>query len=54
MYVRESEDLIEDAKIEVICDTIYDMETAQSDWNAISTVRAALRDYLYNRTSATR
>ena len=50
VYVRESEDLIEDAK-SIICDTIYDMETAQSDWNTIkNTVRAALRDYLYNRT----
>ncbi|MFZ5973968.1 MAG: ribonuclease J [Bacillota bacterium] len=50
VYVRESEDLIEDAK-SVICDTINDMELEHADWNAIkNSVRAALRDYLYNKT----
>lgn len=50
VYVRESEDLIEDAKT-LICDTIDKMKPEHADWNTIkNNVRAALRDYLYNKT----
>jgi len=50
VYVRESEDLIEDAKT-VICDTINNMDLEHADWNTIkNNVRAALRDHLYNKT----
>lgn len=50
VYVRESEELIEDAKT-VICDIINNMELEHADWNTIkNNVRAALRDHLYNKT----
>ncbi len=50
VYVRESEDLIEDAKT-VVIDTLNQMDVKNSDWNSIKNkVRSELRDYLYNKT----
>lgn len=50
VYVRESEDLIEDAK-NIVCETLEEMDIASADWNTIkNAVRSALRDHLYNKT----
>ena len=50
VYVRESEDLIEDAK-GVVCSTLENMDITSADWSTIkNAVRSALRDHLYNKT----